>query len=219
MKTSRGFEDSRNRAVGHLLEIGLYRDHPRVMLLCLRCLATQAAQLGRSLLKPCLLFLLPLLVLLPPLARFNDYRPLHPGESVLLTVTGVGLEEPHLTTPEGLQVDSEAVKISSKDQFVWRLSAVTEGNHTVEVSVGENRWGKSLQVSREPGLVSLSRSSTWTQWLLHPYESRLGAKDPVSLITVEYPQRRFWLGDHRLPWLLPFILAFLASLTLLGRIR
>ena len=219
MKTSSGFEESRDRAIGHLLEIGLYRDHPRVMLLCLQALAGQAAQLGRSLLAPCLLFILPLVVLVLPLARYNDYRPLHPGESVLLVVTGKDLSQPRITTSEGLLIDSEAVKISSQNEVVWRLSALSEGDHTVQVSVGENRWDKSLQVSRDPGLVSLSRSSNWAHWLLHPYESKLDAEETVSGIRVDYPQRQFWFGDHRIPWLVPFLITFLASLILIGRFR
>ena len=219
MKTSGDFVGSRDRALGHVLEIGLYRDHPRVMLGCLRSLAVQAWELGRSLLRPCFLFLLPLLILLPPLARFNDYRPLHPGESTLLTVTGEGLEESRLVTSDGVHVESEMVRIPSKNQVVWRLSARSEGEQRVDIRVGENRWTKSIKVSRGPALVSLSRSAGWVQWLLHPYESRLNPAEAVSDISVEYPKREFWLGYHQIPWLLPFILTFLTSLILLGRVR
>ncbi|MGE0494050.1 MAG: hypothetical protein AB7S38_32875 [Vulcanimicrobiota bacterium] len=113
------------RVVGHLLEIGLYRDVPRQILACLADLLRASLVWGRQLLRPGLAFLIPLAWVVLPLYGYWHARPLRVGESVL--VRGSVLE-----VPEGVTIEAGPVTLDG--QRVWRVKASRAGEYALFLS-------------------------------------------------------------------------------------
>lgn len=131
------------QVVGHLLEIGLYRDLPRQILACLADLLRASLVWGRHLLRPALAFLVPLAWVVLPLYGYWHARPLKVDESVL--VRGSRLE-----VPEGVTIEAGPVTLDG--QRVWRVKASKPGNFTlflggeqVNLRVGEG-WVWSSRI-------------------------------------------------------------------------
>ncbi|MCA9792288.1 MAG: hypothetical protein KC910_10855 [Candidatus Eremiobacteraeota bacterium] len=149
------------RVVGHLLEIGLYRDLPRQILACLADLLRASLVWGRQLLRPGLAFLVPLAWVTLPLYGYWHARPLEVGESVL--VRGSQLE-----VPEGVTIEAGPVTLDS--QRVWRLKAsrpgdfaLLVGGQQVTLRVGQG-WVWSSRLGYPPRQLWLGdRSLPW--WL------------------------------------------------------
>lgn len=207
-KWSGGYLLERDRAVAHLLELGIYADQPRVTLRVLADLIGSSLALGSRLVKPAFLFLLPLVLVLLPLWRFNDYRPVRPGEATLLVAHTSG-SAPTLSTSEGVRLDAGPLKLPEGNGYVWRVRPQQAGVHALVIAEGEQKWSKTLTCSDQPTLVSTRRAQLGLHW--QPFESALPSGGPVESIELLYPRRQFWLGDRLVPWLLPFLGAFVVA--------
>ena len=201
------------QGVGHLLEIGIYKDHPIVLLRCLGDLVLLSLSLGRLLLPASLLFLLPCLLIVPQLASRYDHRPYEVGEKVLVEVQA---EVPvSLELPPGLEL--EAGPLFLGQSVYWRLSAAAEGDFRIRVIDGADTQEKLLRVGGE-GAVNPAREQGRFSWLFHPSERPLPSGSSVREIHLDYPDQSLWLRDHEIHWGWLLLVGFFVWVALLNKL-
>lgn len=159
------------RSSGHLLELLLYADSPRLLGRVLLDLAGSSLALARQLLRPSLAAAALLLLALGLLQGYVHQRPVRVGEPFLVAaraVSGAGLEH-----DGGLRLDSSP--LPSQGRLYWRLVANSEGSHRITLE-----QGAPAHVQVTAGWASV--------------QARQGS------LQIFYPERQFWLGDRRITW-------------------
>jgi hypothetical protein len=210
--------------------IGVIRDRIRGNLIGVRLFGDDVGQLFRlqgRLLRDNGLYLrhalVPLLVMLPPVVlilvqlelRFGS-RPLAPGDTALVKVTlrdaaaleaGVDLE-----VPEGVQVETPAVRIKALREVSWRVRAERPGAHRLVVRAGAERLEKQLEVGGRWRSMPALRTAHAAAALLHPGEPPLDGNGAIESVEVRYadlPLGRLFGFD--LNWLVVFFVLSLAG--------
>ncbi len=159
------------RSSGHLLELLLYADSPRLLGRVLLDLAGSSLALARQLLKPSLAAAALLLVVLGLLQGYVHQRPVRVGEPFLVAAqAGPGSRLEH---DGDLRPDSSP--LLSQGRLFWRLVATSEGSHRLTLEPGR------------PAHVQVA--SGWAS--VQPLQGSL---------QIFYPEREFWLGDRRISW-------------------
>lgn len=208
-------ETLRNQAMAHLLEIGLYKDHPRPMLQSLGALFNTSGRVMKLLFPPSVLFVLPALVVVLYTQALYSHRPVKPWESVVLSVV---TERP---TPLSLRLPSEVHKemgpISDPSGLrqYWRLSAPEAGSYTVTVQGEEKTAEKTLVVGSEPKSLNPRLGRSWRDWVLRFIEKPL-PRSSVNEIKINYPRRKQWIGPYLVHWGVKLLLSFAVWLMVLG---
>jgi hypothetical protein len=200
---------TKNRIKAHLLELWLFRDDVRTVLLAqVRLLGLNLKYIGATL--PAMVVIAPpMVLLLGALAPWYESRPLRPGEATILSVHAVDpavlAGEPRLVGGEGVAVETPPLRIPAGNEVDWRIRAVTPGVHTVWVEIGGQRLDKQVVASMEPARVIPSRSaSAFWQALTGPGEAPLPAGS-VERVDVRYPAAT--VAVWGMPWWLFFFVA------------
>jgi hypothetical protein len=214
---------ARDRLVGHILEMGLYQDHLRVVGRIQRDLAlANLRYLGASL--PALLALLvPMLLTLGQLEARFARRPLAVGESAVLAVTlapsaAARLDGLALSAPPGVEIEAGPVRDVASGAAAWRLRAATAGRHEVAVTL-DGRAVATRVVAAGGGLprTAETASTSWSHALLYPGEKQLARGGEVREMRLRYPARTLrWLGIE-LDWLVGFMAVSLVAGLLLRK--
>ena len=89
----------RRRMKASLYEMRLFIDEPRVLLRAQKQLIVSNIRYLGMMLRPVILISAPMLLLMAVLDAVYGYRPLHAGESVLLTVYAAARDRPARCTP------------------------------------------------------------------------------------------------------------------------
>ena len=165
-------------------------------------------------LPPLGVMIVPLVLLIGHLHGFYGFRPLRPGEEVLVRVglaadvaEAPGRPPVSLELPQGVTAVTPAVWTPQLDEMAWRLRADEPGRHELEVVVGGQRFDKELtvgggvvRVSPERPDHSLLGQLTW------PGEPPLPEGAPVRLVAVSYPPRELpLLGAWEYGWMVAFM--------------
>ncbi|MBK8167272.1 MAG: hypothetical protein IPK64_15125 [bacterium] len=208
---------ARDRLLGHILEMGLYQDHLRVVGRIQRDLAlANLRYLGTSL--PALVALLvPMLLTLGQLEARFARRPLQVGESAVLAVTlspaaAARLDGLTISAPSGVLVEAGPVRDSGAGAAAWRVRAAAPGRHELQVRL-DGRPVATRMVAAGGGLprTATTASTAWTHALLYPGEKQLPRGGEVSETRLIYPERTLrWLGLD-LDWLVAFMAVSLAA--------
>jgi hypothetical protein len=163
---------------------------------------------------PFLVMLVPVILILIQLDLRFAYRPLHEGETTVVTVRvsdpalvdgGVSLE-----VPDGLEIETRGVRIPSLGEVAWRVRAKGPGEHTLTIRAGEESFRKDLVVSHRWANVSRVRSADVLEALIHPGEKPLSPSGPITSIAVVYPEEPLPLLGWELYWMIPFFILSIA---------
>lgn len=209
-------------------EIRLFNDDPRAIF------KAQAAILRHNLhylalaLVPMIFIMLPLVLVLGQLHFRYGYGGLEPSADTVFTVRlGEEWRDQHsnverppvrIDVPEGLQVETPAVWIPSRNEFAWRLRAVNAGTYDVDVSLGEESYAKRVVVSegiapRAPVRVRPG----FLEELLNPAEEPLPKSAPFESISLRYPDRTIDVFGAGLHWIVVFfVLSIVFAFALRG---
>lgn len=208
---------ARDRLVGHILEMGLYQDHLRVVGRIQRDLAlANLRYLGTSL--PALLVLaLPMLLTLGQLEARFARRPLHVGESAVLSVTlapsfAARLDELQLSAPPGVAIEAGPVRDRLSGAAAWRVRAAAPGRHELTVTLGGQPVGTRV-VAAGGGLPRTAETAdtSWTHALRYPGERQLPGDGALAQTRLRYPARTTRYLGLELEWFVAFMLASLAG--------
>ena len=218
---------ARRVVLGHIFEVGLFQDHPSVMLSIQRDLFIANLKYLRWS-SPALIVLLPfgLVVTAQLNARF-EHRPFLVGEATLVEVV---LEKDHTAKLSGLQMlAGPGVELVTRPlvdlaggRAVWKVKLSQPGNHEVQISLVDGR-SLGIPLCAGGGIPALSASLSKVgalQALFNPAVRPLAADSPVATIRVDLPTRSLQYGPFFMHWLMAFILfSLLAGVILKGLFR
>lgn len=180
-------------------------------------LRTQLEMLRHSLtylklsLVPALWVILPLAIIISHLEFHFGYDGLVPGQPALVKATlrsGARPEGPPLTleAPSAVRIDTPAVWLPAAREVVWRVTPVGEGDHLLQVHLGDQVFSKTLRVSTAVGRRSPIRldGSMWDR-ILNPSEDPLPGDGVVTSIAVGYRQRDIRVLGWDTDWLVAYV--------------
>jgi hypothetical protein len=179
----------RRRLWAHVLELRLFGEEPALAFGSLWGTAQTNLRLLAHALPP-LLIAAPVIGLLAvPLSEFFTRTPLQTGGDTVLTVRLRRDAEVRLQTPSWVVVDAPPVHIPAAREISWRLRATAAKVGRCTISAAGETVAKELDA--RPGLhySGAVRSTSWTDWLLHPAESRL----------LDGPVERVWISPVPAP--------------------
>lgn len=206
-----GIRKAKNRIKAHLLEIRLFKDSLAVSAKAQgRIVSANLKYMGYSF-KPLLVMILPLVLILIQLNFWFAYGSLHSGQVTLLKVT---LEEDvplmeiqaDLASPEGITIESPALRVTDSNEINWRIRAQKKGEHQIVFSISGREYSKKVSVDQK----KLSRISPvrnkknfWKQ-LFYPAEPPFPKDSPVRAMEITYPEKNMDLFGWRLHWLIVY---------------
>lgn len=215
---------TRNRLFARTLELLMFQHDMRASFTaCGRILIANADYLFQFL-RPMAVGLIPLLLIFVQMESWFDRRPLRIGEQAVLSVE-IDPSEPvleqtiDLELPETLRIDSPSVRVPSRNELAWRISATGPGDGWIDVIHRGVKERKTLSTGDKLIRLSQTReSSGMLQQLFSPSEPPLDGRSPIRRMLVSYPRRELLIGDTEIPWFMAaFVLIMVFSLAL-GRL-
>jgi uncharacterized membrane protein (DUF106 family) len=210
-KTSnqKAIERAKKTMQAYLLELRLYGDDPGLLFRAQGNLIKANLKYMGHMFKPALILTIPMVVLLFHLDAVYGIRAPQQGEATIVTVQvagklAVSAKPPALTVPEGIVVETPAVRALDLGQFNWRVRAAGPTHGDLKFQWSGREWTKSIDAG--PGLryVSYRReSSTWNQFAA-PGEPVLEVQD-IEAVEVRYPAAEIDAFGFQLHWLVWFL--------------
>lgn len=226
-----GIKQAKEKIKGHFFEVWLYIDD---LALIARAQAGIFRQGGRYLayaLVPLLVMIVPVMLILINLEFRYAYRPLRPGDEVLVKVklkgsAGAQLPQLRLETPAGVAVAAGPVRISFSEKHSsretrleadWRLRVEQEGVWPLRFWLGESAAAEQPLYAQSDGRRRLDpvRAASFASALFYPPLRALPSASPIQEIRVEYPSAEISFFGWQTWWVWPFLLVMLAAAFLL----
>jgi hypothetical protein len=173
-------------------------------------------------LVPALMASVPMIVIFAQLECFYGYTPLAAGRDAIVTVQmkdGAGDTAPVLRAPEGVTVESPAIRAEESGQISWRIRAERPVSGQLQFVFPDRTVEKSIRVGAAPQYVSERRVSSLLDLVWYPGESRLPS-GPLDWIEIRYPSatvHALGMDLHWLIWLL--LVSMLSALVFKRRMR
>ena len=189
---------ARDEIKANLLALSLFRDQVGVSLRAQRRILRGAGRLLWHSLTPMIVMFAPMLLVLNQLGLWYQARPLQVGEQAVLTLQLAGdADSPwpnvSLAPTEAVNAVIGPLKVRSQRAVCWTIEAKQTGYHSLQVRVDDETIDKQIAVGQRFMRVSLRRpEATWSDQLLHPAESPLGAKSLARSVEIDYPTRDSW---------------------------
>ncbi len=211
-------KEAKDKMQGHLMEVLLFKDSPRIILTALKNLVRYNGLYLRYAFTPLVYMILPVSLLLVHLDGWFGYRPLQVGESAIFSVT-LSPDGPRvmsrvsIETDKGLTIETPPLRILQNGEIDWRIRAEAPGEHLITVNASGHKVRKKIQVS-ETKLTRLSKvmvGSSFLDVLLNPGEGPIEQGSFIHSITVGYPAREIEFLGWRSHWLVLFFILSLAG--------
>lgn len=204
----------RDRIRGNLIAVRLFGDDLGMLFrLQWRLIRDNVVFLKYALL-PLLIMMIPVMLILTQLNLRFEARPLETGEAATVTVTlrdGASIDRGvTLEAPEGITVETPAVRVAAKREVVWRIRPDADGDYGLIVRVGDEEIVKRLQVGGGWGATSALRpgKNVW-EILLFPGEDPI--RGAVESVEVHYSSLPITLFGFAVDWLIFFFLVSLIA--------
>ena len=195
------------RMQAYMMEMRLYDREPKLVFTAMGKLFWWNFKSILALLGPMLWVTVPMVLLFFQMEHYYGMRPVHAGESAVVTVkfdSTEAIDGPlSLTSTQGVEIETAPVLAERRAMASWRVKGLADGEHTLTLAIGEETHEKTFTVGTERTRVSKRRARLGPDALVYPIEPRLDAGS-VSWIDVRYPTTDTpWLGTsmHWLLWL------------------
>ncbi len=203
------------RMQAYMMEMRLFDREPKLVFKAMGNLFWWNFKSIMALMGPMLWVTVPMLLLFFQMEHYYGMRPLHAGESVVVTARfddteAMGLPLSLTSADEGVVIETAPVVTKRRKLVSWRVRGDTLGEHSLTLSVGDETFEKTLTVSDTLTRVSKRRARPAPDALVYPVESRLAAGS-VKWIDIRYPPTMTRLLGTDLHWLL-----WVVILSLLG---
>ena len=187
-----------------LYELRLFVDEPSLIWHAQVRLVTLNARYLALMLRPALVLAVPTLFLFAILEPFYGKAPLAVAGDSIVTIklehpAGLLAVPPILQSPDGIEVETPAVRMQGTGQVCWRIRATKATTGLLRVVLPTEFATKKIVSGSNPAFLSTKRVRSWWQLFWYPTESPL-PKGNVEWIQIDYPSRTIhWLGLD-LPW-------------------
>lgn len=213
-----------DRVRANLLAMWLFSDQPGVTWRAQLQLLKAAGLRFWHALPAFMAMAVPFVLLLIQLAARYEYRPLGVGETAVVELRAAPgawdrCRQARLTTPEGVTVETPALRDARTTSVCWRIRAQDPGVVRLRWEIGTDVIEKRLVVARDPQrlqAVSPQRPgrNLWKR-LCHPVEPALPPEGPADALIVHYPQRTTPIFGWNVPWWATFLIASILTAVLL----
>jgi len=225
----KGIKKSKNLVKAHFLAIRLYKDDISQMLSTMKNIIVSNLLYMSKSVKPMLFMLIPVGLVLIQLDSRYEHRPFKVGESTIVTVrlssnqnqsfgNLQALSNISLQAPEGIKIETPALRIAEKSEVSWRIRMHREGSFDLRVQNGDQQYDKRLYVSNDLAALSPTKErGSFTAALFNPAELCLPSDASVDAIVMTYPKRSLSMLGISFHWLVGFfVLSLVAGFSLKG---
>jgi uncharacterized membrane protein (DUF106 family) len=209
----------------HVLEMRLFQHDPVLMGRAVLSVLRKNATYLRLNLKPFLFMLLPVVLILIQMEERYGYRPLQPGDSVVLK-TFWKPEAPEYPSPileltGGLSLDSPALHIGENREIDWKIKTTREQESFLSIHAGAEEIRIPVEVSdRIVPVSSWNGPRNSLKMLFHPAAHPLPSSGALLSAEIDYPRRDFRFLGRPIHWLWPYlIISLVAGYALKGLFR
>jgi hypothetical protein len=219
--SQRAIKRVRDNIDANLLALKLFRDNANVAVGAQGRLLLGAARLLVLGLVPTAVMIVPVSLLLGQLSLWYQQRPLRVGDEALVTVHLNGDPAPfpdvRLEPTPAVEVNVGPVRVFSKREVCWTVTARENGYHRLVFRVGDQEVEKELAVG--DGLMRVSNRRPARELsedlLFNPAEEPFPPDCPVAWIDVSGPARPAWtVGADS--WAASWFVASMIALDWLG---
>jgi len=207
---------AKERVKAHVLEIHLFGENLSLLVRAQKRMLLANLAYLRCSLAPFVVMIAPVVLILVQANLRYSHRPLHPGESAVVSVKLLP-DAPReavllgLSSPDGIVVETAPLHMEWDGEVHWRIRAEKPGRYTLGIEGSGFSVQKAVVVSNRVVAVSVVRvASPFLDTLLNPAEQPLSDKTPIRYITVHYPRRTFTLLGRRVHWLVIFFVLSIA---------
>jgi len=213
----------KNRIKAYLLELLLYKDDLRVTLSAQRRILGHTLRYMGHALLPMAVMLLPFLLIMVQVESRFAFQGLEPGESTILAVAvdpdqqNIKQTAYRLELPQGIQVETPAVRMPASGEVAWRIRAGSPGQYTATITAGEHAIQKTIMVgAQHTRLAPAVYRAGDIRTLGYPAEAALADSQPLASASVEYRRARGeFIGLSSASWLL-FLFSIIFGFALRG---
>ncbi|MGB9765643.1 MAG: hypothetical protein ACPLZD_09870 [Candidatus Saccharicenans sp.] len=203
----------KNQLKAHLLEMRLFQNDYRTILTTQKELLLANARYLILNLKPLLIMIIPVFLLLAQMNLWFNYRPVEPGETLLLKVRFINQMEVdrlnlNLEVPPEVTIDSPVLRIIDENEADWRLKIEGQSSQPLVIVVDGERYLKDIVIdgkSRQRISPRRDRRNLWLE-LLYPGEKPLPANSYIKEIELNYPLQRLDFLGIKIHWLVAYFL-------------
>jgi hypothetical protein len=222
----RGIKVAKEKIKAHLLEIGLFKDDPALVVGAQWQMFRATLAFMKYSLVPFAVMVLPFIILVLQLNLYFGYRPLRPGESVIVSMRwdnqipwserAVGI-----VAPEGLAIETPALRIPGEREMDWRLRAKREGKFELVFQIPAQSLSKEVLVTDRLARVSPARRRAHlVEMVFAGGEAPLPENVTIEEIEVRYRPMSFNVFGWHVHWVVLFlVLSMVSAYTLRGLFR
>lgn len=217
-----GIKRAKNLVKGHFLAIRLYKDDLGLMFETMKNIIVSNLLYMSKSLRPMLFLTIPMGIILVQLGTRYEYRPLHVGETTVISMRiedpAVRLDEVEIELPDGLLLDMPPLRIESLRELNWRIRAEKAGSFELGFKRGEATVHKQLLVQEAltPVAAEIARSNIGVK-LMNPSEASIPQAAFASVIGIDYPKRDLEVFGISMHWLVAFfVISLVAAFSLKG---
>ena len=222
----RGIKVAKEKIKAHLLEIGLFKDDPALVVGAQWQMFRATLAFMKYSLVPFAVMVLPFIILVLQLNLYFGYRPLRPGESVIVSMRwdhqipwnerAVGI-----VAPEGLVIETPPLRIPGEREIDWRLRAKREGKFELVFQIPTQSLSKEVLVTDRLARVSPARRRAHLlEMMFAGGEAPLPENVTIEEIEVRYRPMSFSVFGWHVHWVVLFlVLSMVSAYTLRGLFR
>lgn len=202
-------KDIRDTIRGNLIGVKLFQNDIGVLLGLQGTILKDTLKYMKHSLVPMLVMIVPVMLIMIQLNLYFSVRPLAPGETTVFKVRvrdAAALEEGvTLEAPEGISIETPAVRIPSEREVAWRIRADVPGRYVMKVRFGDEVIDKELVVGTGWTSVSPLRTGAGIiDNLLYPGEKPLSPSQTIESISVNYPELDILVFGFAINWIVLF---------------
>ena len=134
-----------NRILAHVMELGLFIDSPSLVFGAQRDLLCENFRLLRLTILPAAILGVLFAILYQPMNSLYGRAPLPVGEAAVITVPMGDETIPHLDAPQGIAVETPAVRVVHDREISWRVRPMRPTTTDLKFRI-DNRVATSIKI-------------------------------------------------------------------------
>lgn len=211
-----GIRKAKNRIKAHFFEIRLFKDDLGLMLEAQKNILKANLTYLKYSLNPMLFLIVPVVLIMIQLSVRFDRHPLQAGESAMVKLKfneAASFDESALlAVPEGVELETPALRIREENEIDWRIKAQKKGAFDLEFTLNAGAVTKRLVVDEKFTKLSVKRvSGSILQQLLYPAEKSIPEEMGIAYIEIAYPPLVYTVFGWSIHWLIIFFVVSIAT--------
>jgi len=208
----------KDKIKAHFMEVVLFKDSLGMVFRAQKDILKWNLFYLRYFLIPLLIMIFPVIIILVQIGYRYEHRPLLPGESAIIALRlneeyfFPNTKEVSISVPDGLKIETPALRIASEGEINWRIGAGREGIYDLVFNISDEKVIKKLVVSNTLTKLSTKRSQhSIFDIILNAGELSFSRNSLVNSIEVKYPHVTLKIFGWNIHWLIIFFVVSILS--------